>query len=257
MSEAGTYTWAGRYAGARAGLQESEQIYLGQGAYPGEVQGISRQVGDRVIPPGKPIDVEILPKVVIRKIDAIPSEVTVFDVEDKVTTVPGSSFKIIVDADTKIIQVPGDDVITRTVPNPGDLGIGKRVRVRKPWSPRRGGGLEGLWGGEGKRKYEERLNPFDSILEMGQPHRHRHGHGRKSRGSGLLWAIATALAGLFVIYFIVSLMLPAIGMLDYHVFNFMNHPNIPFSATYTFQSPYYGVFNLNRARRMASAFSVI
>lgn len=220
------YTWAGGYAGAKAAGMEVEQ-YLGQGAYPGQEPGITRLMKPATIAlPGRSIDVGVMPKVVPPinipgftgddVIDVPPINTPINTTGEITTTIPGSTTITIPDQD--------DDVITSM------RGITRQVRApRKSWHPRRDY-AEDLLGGRGKKAYEERINPFKSILEMGQP---RHRKGRRSKGAGLLWAIATALAALFSIYFIVSLLLPAIGMLDYQVFNFMNNPNIPFAATWT------------------------
>ncbi len=238
---AGQATWAGLYAGAKAAYEVG--VGVGTGVKPKEISGMDLQQPVKIGNIGSVIQVPEYSRQVpiIKPISDLPM------VGEKPVAIPvvpvydPTPYPTVVIPRIKNITVPMADQTSDVVQiQKTSMNIPlDNLEVMQRFSPKARGPrrdkdlLTGMFGKNGRLKYEERINPFKSAFEMPSSwgisgHKSR----RSRRGAGLLWAIGTALASLFALYFISSLLLPAIGTLDWHIFQFINNPAIPFSGTW-------------------------
>lgn len=238
---AGQATWAGLYAGAKAAYEVG--VGVGTGVKPKEISGMDLQQPVKIGNIGSVIQVPEYSRQVpiIKPISDLPM---VGEKPVAIPVVPVSDptpYPTVVIPRIKNITVPMADQTSDVVQiQKTSMNIPlDNLEVMQRFSPKARGPrrdkdlLTDMFGKSGRLKYEERINPFKSAFEMPSSWGIlKHKSQRSRRGAGLLWAIGTALASLFALYFIISLLLPAIGTLDWHIFQFINNPAIPFSGTW-------------------------
>jgi len=242
VETAGMETWAGLYAGAKAAYevgvgvgagvkQEIPSVGLQQPVKIGNIgsliEVITPRAGQVPVPIVKPIsDLPIVGEnqvaiPIVPVSDPTPYPTVVIPKIKNITVPMADQTSDVVQIQKTSMNMPLDNLeaVQRFSP---------KARSRRDKDL-----LTGMFGKNGRLKYEERINPFKSSLEMPSSWGISERKPRRSRrGAGLLWAIGTALASLFALYFISSLLLPAIGTLDWHIFQFINNPAIPFSGTW-------------------------